>query len=111
MRTIRRTVRWKLVVPATVLSVGMVASAFGQSNPNPSNSMSAAGDPTKQAVSDTGAATRHANAGAATVPRDRKSTAKVKTVLHEESATEHSNIYVHTTAGVFGMPLEVFDNE
>lgn len=73
--------------------------------------MSAASDPMKQAGSDTGGATKHAHADGATVLRDRTSTAQNKTLLHEESATEHSNTYVHTTAGVFGMPLEVFDNE
>jgi hypothetical protein len=111
MKIIRKIVRWKLVVPGTVLSVSIVVSAFGQSNPNPSNSMSAASDPMKQAGSDTGGATKHAHAGGATVLRDRTSTAQAKTMLHEESATEHSQTYVHITAGVFGMPLEVFDNE
>ena len=56
-------------------------------------------------------ATKRAHEGPATVLLDTKVTAKAKTALHEESATEHSDIYVHTTAGVFGMPLEVFDNE
>jgi hypothetical protein len=111
MKTIRKIVRWKLIVPGTVLSVSIVVSAFGQSNPNPSNSMSATSDPMKQAGSDTGGATKHAHADGATVLRDRTSTAQTKTMLHEESATEHSNTYVHTTAGVFCMPLEVFDNE
>ena len=46
------TVRWKLIMPATLLSVGIVFSVFGQSNPSASNSMSAAGDPMKQAGSD-----------------------------------------------------------
>jgi hypothetical protein len=38
---------------ATLSSMGLVFSAFGQSNPSASNSMSAAGDPMKQAGSDT----------------------------------------------------------
>jgi len=46
------TVRWKLIMPATLLSVGIVFSVFGQSNPSASNSMNAAGDPMKQAGSD-----------------------------------------------------------
>jgi hypothetical protein len=101
----KSTVRWKLIMPATVLSVVMVVSVFGQSNP------SAAGDPMKQAGSDSPGATTHAYEGAAPVQRGTKITAKVKTALHEESATEHSDTPVHAAAGVFGMPLEVFDNE
>ncbi|MFZ0306126.1 MAG: hypothetical protein WAL75_25810 [Terracidiphilus sp.] len=96
----KSTVRWKLIVPATVLGASMVVSAFGQSSPS-----------TKQPGSYAADATKRAHEGPATVLLDTKVTAKAKTALHEESATEHSDIYVHTTAGVFGMPLEVFDNE
>jgi hypothetical protein len=105
------TVRWKLIMPATPLSMGMVFSAFGQSNPSASNSMSAAGDPMKQAGSDIADLTRHTHENAVTVLRDPKITVKVKAALDEEGGTEHSDIRVHTTTSSFGMPLEVFDNE
>lgn len=73
--------------------------------------MSAARNPIKQAGSYAPDATKRAHVGLATVLLDTKVTAEAKTALPEESATEHSDIHVHTTAGVFGMPLEVFDNE
>ena len=68
-------------MPATVLSVVMVVSVFGQSNPI----MSAAGDPMKQAGYDSPGATTHAYEGAAPVQRGTKITAKVKTALHERA--------------------------
>ncbi|MGA7764490.1 MAG: hypothetical protein WCA59_22370 [Candidatus Binataceae bacterium] len=107
----KSTVRWKLIVPATVLGASMVVSAFGQSSPSTCSSMSAARNPIKQAGSYAPDATKRAHVGPATVLLDTKVTAEAKTALPEESATEHSDIHVHTTAGVFGMPLEVFDNE
>jgi hypothetical protein len=100
------TVRWKLIMPATLLSVGMVFAAFGQSNPSASNSMSAAGDPMKQAGSDIADLTRHTHENAITVLRDPKITVKVKAALDEEGGTEHSDICVHTTTSSSGMPLK-----
>ena len=96
---------------ATLSSMGLVFSAFGQSNPSTSNSMSATGDPMKQAGSDIADPTRHPHESAGTLSCDPKITAKVKAALDQESGTEHSDIRLHTTAGFSGMPLEVFDDE
>jgi hyperosmotically inducible periplasmic protein len=89
-----------LILPATILSLSMVVPAFGQTNPSASTSMSAAGNSMKQAGSDTVGAAKHAYNGTATALRDTKITTKVKTALHDDSATEHSDIHVRTTAGV-----------
>jgi hyperosmotically inducible periplasmic protein len=94
------SIRWKLVVPATILSLAIVVPVFAQSNPSGSDSMSAAGHSMKQAGSDSADATKHAYNGTATALRDTKITAAVKTALHEENTTTHSIIHVRTTAGV-----------
>jgi hyperosmotically inducible periplasmic protein len=93
-------VRWKVLVPATILSLGMVMPVFGQANPSASDSMGAAGHSMKQAGSDTADATKHAYDGTTTALRDTKITAKVKAALHNERTTTHSDISVRTTAGV-----------
>jgi hyperosmotically inducible periplasmic protein len=94
------TVRWNVIAPATILSLAMVVPVFGQANPSASDSMSAAGHSMKQAGSDTADATKHAYEGTATALSDTKITAKVKSALHKESVTEHSEIHVRTTASV-----------
>jgi osmotically-inducible protein OsmY len=62
--------------------------------------MNAAGQSMKQAGSDTAGAAQDAYHGAVTAIRDTEITAKVKTALHEDHATEHSDIQVSTSAGI-----------
>ena len=62
--------------------------------------MNAAGQSMKQAGSDTAGAAGDAYHGVVTAIRDTDITAKVKTALHEDRATEHSDIHVTTSAGI-----------
>ena len=96
----KSTLQWNVIVPATILSLAMVVPVFGQTNPSGTDSMNAAGHSMKEAGSDTADATKHAYVGTATALRDTKITARVRSALHKESATEHSEIHVRTTAGV-----------
>ncbi|HLW71046.1 MAG TPA: BON domain-containing protein [Candidatus Binataceae bacterium] len=91
---------WKFVVPAAILSVSMAGPVFAQSHPSASDSMDAAGHSMERAGSDTATAAKDTYHGAATALTDTKITAKVKTALHEDEATEHGDIHVRTVAGV-----------
>jgi osmotically-inducible protein OsmY len=92
----------KVLLPSVVLTFGLVLQASAQSdNAAPaSDSMKAAGQSMKHAGSDTAGAAEHAYHGAARAIRDTEITAKVKTALHEDRATEHSDIHVSTSAGI-----------
>jgi hypothetical protein len=104
----KATVRWRLIIPATVLSVTLVVSALGQSNPTTINSTSMAG---AQAGLDPADAAKYAREGAATVLPDTRTTAKLKTASHRESATERSGTHAQSAGAYFAMPLEALDNE
>jgi len=62
--------------------------------------MNAAGESIEHAGADNADAAKHTYHGTATALRDTKITAKVKTALREDDATEHSEIHVRTAAGV-----------
>jgi len=93
---------YKVLVPSTVLSLGLVFPGFAQSDygATASEQMNAAGQSMKQAGSDTGAAAEDVYHGTVTAVRDTAITAKVKAALHGDSATEHSEIHVTTAAGI-----------
>jgi len=91
---------WRILAPAVILSVGMAFPVFAQSHPSASDSMDAAGQSMEHAGSDTADAAKDTYHGTATALRDTKITAKVKTALHEDEATEHGDIHVRTVAGV-----------
>jgi hypothetical protein len=106
----KRTFGRKLTVSATIFSLAMVVSAFGQPNPSPSDSMNPADHSIRQAASDTGNAVVEVYNGAATELRDTKITAQVKSALHGDSATEHSYIHIHTATGVVTLTGQVPSN-
>ena len=93
---------WKVLVPSAVLSLGLAVPVLAQSDNGATagQSMNAAGDSMEQAASDTAKAAEHAYHGTATAIRDTKITAKVKAALHEDGATQHSDIHVSTSAGI-----------
>jgi hyperosmotically inducible periplasmic protein len=99
--------RWKVATISVALSFGLAIPALAQSNDSAAQSMKAAGDSIQNVGSDTTKAAEHAYHDAATVVRDTKITAKVKTALREDSATEHSDIHVSTSAGLVTLEGEV----
>jgi hyperosmotically inducible protein len=100
---------WKILASSTVLSFAMAVPVLAQSDngATASESMHAAGESVEQAGSATGDAAFYAYRGAATAMRDTKITAKVKTALHEDNATSHSDIHVTTSAGIVTLRGEV----
>jgi BON domain len=92
----------KVLVPSVVLTLGLVLTASAQSDngATASDSMNAAGQSMKHAGSDTAGAAEDTYHGAVTAVRDTEITAKVKTALHEDRATEHSDIHVSTSASI-----------
>jgi hyperosmotically inducible periplasmic protein len=100
----------KMILSAAVLGLAMAVPAFAQDNPGSASagqsihqagqSMHQAGEAAEQAGSDTLNAAKHLGKGTATAMRDTKITAKVKVALHEDKATEDSDIHVDTVAGV-----------
>jgi len=92
----------KVLVPSFVLGLALVLPASAQSDngASASDSMNAAGQSMKQAGSNTAGAGEDVYHGALTAVRDTEITAKVKTALHEDRATEDSDIHVSTSAGV-----------
>jgi len=93
---------WKMVAASVALALGLAVPALAQSDnvSSADQSMKAAGESMENAGSDVAKGAEHAYHGTATAVRDTKITAKVKAALHEDSATEHSDIDVSTTAGV-----------
>lgn len=87
---------------SAVLSLGLVLPVFAQSDngATASERMNAAGQSMKQMGSDVAAAAKDAYHGTVTAVRDTEITAKVKTLLDEDSVTEHSKIHVSTSAGI-----------
>jgi hyperosmotically inducible periplasmic protein len=100
---------WKVLVPSAVLSFGLALPVLAQSDNGATagQSMNAAGESVEQAGSDTAKAAEQTYDGTATAVRDTKITLKVKTALHADSATEHSEIHVSTSAGIVTLKGEV----
>ena len=91
----------KIIVPALVLGMAVAAPVFAQEdNGSASQSMHQAGASAEDAASDTGQAIKNAYHGTVTALSDTAITAKVKTSLHENKATNGSDIHVDTVAGV-----------
>jgi hyperosmotically inducible protein len=93
----------KVFVSSLVLTFGLVLQASAQSSDpgaSASDSMKSAGQSMKQAGSDMAGAAEDTYHGAVTAVRDTEISAKVKTALHEDRATEHSDIHVSTSAGI-----------
>src|SRR5437870_9675986 len=107
-----RALRWKIVAPAAVLSLGLAAPVCAQSDNGKTagESMHSAGESLEQAGSDTGHAAVHAYHSTATAMRDSKITLKVKAALHQDKLTRHSDIHVSTSAGVVKLTGEVASN-
>jgi hypothetical protein len=94
------TALWKLIVPATILSLGLIVLVFGPLEPSATDSMTSTDHSMKQAASDTPNVAVEVYNDTAMAQRDAKITARVNTALHEKSAIEHSYIHVRTMAGV-----------
>jgi osmotically-inducible protein OsmY len=96
------TLAYKVLVPSAVLSLGLVlpVSALSDNGASSSEQINAAGQSMKQAGSDTGAAAEDIYHGTVTAVRDTAITAKVKSALRGDSATEHSDIDVTTAVGI-----------
>jgi osmotically-inducible protein OsmY len=92
--------RRKLLVSVTLLSLTMVVSVLGQSGPSSDYSVNVAGHSIKQSAPHAADVAVEVYNGTATTLRDAKITAQVKIALDEDSATEHSEIHVRTSAGV-----------
>ena len=92
----------KALVPSVMLTLGLAVPAIAQSDngATASESMNAAGQSMKQAGSNTAGAAEDVYHGAMTAVGDTEITAKVKHALHEDRATEHSDIHVSTSAGI-----------
>jgi hypothetical protein len=95
----RLTALWKSIVPAAILSLGLIVIVLGPADPSATDSMSAAGHSVNQALDTPDVAVEVYN-GTVMAARDAKITIKVKTALYKDSATEHSYIDVRTTVGV-----------
>jgi len=95
------TFAYKVLLPSAILSFGLVLPGFAQSNNGAiaSDQMSTAGQSMKPAGSDTGAA-EDIYYGTVTAVRDTAITVRVKSALHHDSATEHSQIHVSTADGI-----------
>jgi len=100
---------WKVIATSAALSFGLAVPMLAQTDNGATagESMNAAGESMENAGSDAANAAKHAYHGTATAVRDTKITAKVKTALHEDSATEHSDIHVSTSAGLVTLKGEV----
>jgi hyperosmotically inducible protein len=90
----------KIIVPGLVLGMALAAPVFAQDNVPASQSMHQSEGSAGDAASDTGQAIKHAYHGAVTALSDTAITAKVKAALHENKATNGSDIHVKTEAGV-----------
>jgi osmotically-inducible protein OsmY len=104
---------FRVVLAPTVLSLGLVLPAFAQSNSGASAGaqMHAAGESLEQAGTDTTTAAKNVFHGTVTAVRDTEITARVKASLLRDSATEHSNIHVSTSAGIVTLHGEVASAE
>jgi BON domain len=92
--------RRKLSVSVTFLSLTIVVPVFGQSSPSSDDSMNVAGHSIMRPAPYAADVAVEVYNGTATTLRDTKITAHVKIALDEDSATEHSEIHVRTSAGV-----------
>ncbi|MBV8361224.1 MAG: BON domain-containing protein [Deltaproteobacteria bacterium] len=92
----------KALVPSVVLSLGLLPSAFAQSDNGTTvnNSVNAAGQSMRQARSGVADTAKDAYQQALTSVGDSEITAKVKNALHEEHVTDRSNIQVSTFDGI-----------
>src|SRR5690348_7868228 len=88
------TFAYKVLVPSAILSLGLVLPGFAQSNNRAisSDQISTAAQSMEQAGLDP--------AAAGDVYHDTAITVKVKSALHRDSATEHSQIHVSTADGI-----------
>lgn len=98
----KRVFGYRLLLPSAVLSLGLVYPAFAQSDNGvtASEQMNSAGEQMNEAGSEAGSAVKHAYHGTVIALHDAKITAMVKSALHRDDATEHSDIHVSTSAGV-----------
>jgi hyperosmotically inducible periplasmic protein len=92
----------RVLVPSVILTLGLglTASAQSDNGATATDSMNAAGQSMKNAGSDTAGAAENTYHGVVTAVRDTEITAKVKHALHDDRATEHSDIHVSTSAGI-----------
>ena len=99
----------KVLVPSVALSLGLAVPTLAQSDRGVTagESMHAAGESMEKAGSDTAEGAEQAYHGAATAVLDSKITLKVKAALHEDSATQHSDIHVSTSAGIVTLKGQV----
>jgi osmotically-inducible protein OsmY len=100
---------WNVIAASAALSFGLAVPVLAQSDNGATagQSMNAAGESMENAGSDSVNAAKHAYKGTVTAIRDTKITAKVKTALHEDNATDHSEIHVSTSAGIVTLKGEV----
>ena len=99
----------KILGPCVLLGVGLVAPACAQSDRSvsASESMKAAGESMEKAGSDAAKGAEYAYRGTAIAIRDSKITLKVKSALHEDTATKNSDIHVSTSAGIVTLKGDV----